>query len=171
MEQQQNSKLKIPFKEEFSIREFILRHIHVIPWAIITISITLMIAYTKIRYTNPIYQAFGKVIMKSDGNPRNSAKGKFADLYMMQTDNSDLDDEMELIKSSSMARLVVQSLGLQQQYYIKGSFRTTPVHTNMTPVECKILSITDSTARISLEILVLNSSSFNVCVPLVSNVR
>ena len=162
MEQQQNSKLKIPFKEEFSIREFILRYIHVIPWAIITISITLMIAYTKIRYTNPIYQAFGKVIMKSDGNPRNSAKGKFADLYMMQTDNSDLDDEMELIKSSSMARLVVQSLGLQQQYYIKGSFRTTPVHTNMTPVECKILSITDSTARISLEILVLNSSSFNV---------
>ncbi len=162
MEQQQNSKLKISFKEEFSIREFILRYIHVIPWAIITISITLMIAYTKIRYTNPVYQAFGKVIMKSDGNPRNSAKGKFADLYMMQTDNSDLDDEMELIKSSSMARLVVQSLGLQQQYYIKGSFRTTPVHTNMTPVECKIISITDSTARIHLEILVLNNSSFKV---------
>jgi len=162
MEQQQNSKLKIPFKEEFSIREFILRYIHVIPWAIITISITLMIAYTKIRYTNPVYQAFGKVIMKSDGNSRASSKSKFADLYMMQTDNSDLDDEMELIKSSSMARLVVQSIGIQQQYYIKGSFRTTPVHTSMTPVECKILSLTDSTVNISLEILVLNNSSFTI---------
>ena len=86
MEQQQNTKLKIPFKEEFSIREFILRYIHVIPWAIITISIALMIAYTKIRYTNPIYQAFGKVIMKSDGNPRNSANFPFEEEPRLPSD-------------------------------------------------------------------------------------
>ena len=162
MEQEQNTRLKSPLKEEFSLREFILRHIHVLPWAIITISIALLIGYTKIRYTNPVYQAFGKVIMKTDGNRGSSAKGKFADLYMMQSDDNNLDDEIELIKSSSFARLVVESLSLQLQYFYKGSFRTTPIHTSITPVECKILSLADSNAHITLEIIILNGTSFNI---------
>jgi hypothetical protein len=63
-------------KQEFSPREFLLRYMHLIPWAIVTTAIALGIAYSKIRYTNPTYYASGKLIVKSEANASNSAKGK-----------------------------------------------------------------------------------------------
>jgi hypothetical protein len=130
-------------KQEFSPREFLLRYIHLIPWAIVTTAIALGIAYTKIRYTNPTYYASGKLIAKSEGGS-GSSRGKFSDLYMMQNDGNDFDDQVELIKSSSLASLVVEAKGLQMQYFYKGSIRTTSVHAPSSIVECKIISLVDS---------------------------
>ena len=82
MQPDNNISLKAKIKQEFSLREFIMKYFHVIPWALVTISISLAVVYIKIRYTNPIYQASGKIIVKSENN-NGSSKGKFSELYMM----------------------------------------------------------------------------------------
>jgi capsular exopolysaccharide synthesis family protein len=149
-------------KQEFSPREFLLRYMHLIPWAIVTTAIALGIAYSKIRYTNPTYYASGKLIVKSEANASNSAKGKFSDLYMMQNAGNDFDDQVELVKSSSLASLVVQAKNLQMQYFYKGSIRTTSVHAPSSIVECKIVSLVDSGAGFSHQIEVVDNDNFKV---------
>ena len=161
MEQNQNSFTPQIAKQEFSPREFLLRYIHLIPWAIVTTLIAIGVAYTKIRYTNPTYYASGKLIAKSEGG-MGSSKGKFSDLYMMQNDGNDFDDQVELIKSSSLASLVVQAKGLQMQYFYKGSIRTTSVHAPSAIVECKIVSLKDSSVGFSHQIEVVDNNNFKV---------
>lgn len=149
-------------KQEFSPREFLLRYIHLVPWAIVTTAVALFIAYTKIRYTNPIYSASGKLIVKSEGGSNNMSKGKFSDLYMMQSVGNDFDDQVELVKSSSLASLVVQAKGLQMQYFYKGSIRTTAVHAPACIVECKIVSLTDSLSGFTHQIEVIDDDQFRL---------
>lgn len=161
MEQNQTSFTPQMAKQEFSPREFLLRYIHLLPWAIVTTAIALGIAYTKIRYTNPTYYASGKLIAKSEGGS-NSSKGKFSDLYMMQNDGNDFEDQVELIKSSSLASLVVQSKGLQMQYFYKGSIRTTAVHAPYSIVACKIVSLKDSGVGFSHQIEVVDNNNFKI---------
>lgn len=161
MEQNQTSFTPQMAKQEFSPREFLLRYIHLIPWAIVTTAIALGIAYTKIRYTNPTYFASGKLIAKSEGGS-GSSRGKFSDLYMMQNDGNDFDDQVELIKSSSLASLVVQAKGLQMQYFYKGSIRTTAVHAPTAIVECKIVSLRDSAAGFSHQLEVVDNNNFKI---------
>ena len=148
-------------KQEFSPREFLLRYIHLVPWAILTTSIALGIAYTKIRYTNPSFYASGKLIVKSDDGGSMS-KGKFSDLYMMQSGRNDFDDQAEMVKSSSLASLVVQAKGLQMQYFYKGSIRTTAVHAPSCIVECSILSLADSNSVFSQQIEVVDDNHFKL---------
>ena len=161
MEQNQTSFTSQMAKQEFSPREFLLRYIHLVPWAIVTTALALGVAYTKIRYTNPAYYASGKLIAKSEGG-NTSSKGKFSDLYMMQNDGNDFDDQVELIKSSSLASMVVQSKGLQLQYFYKGSIRTTAVHAPSSIVEWKIVSLKDSGVGFSHQIEVVDNNNFKV---------
>jgi capsular exopolysaccharide synthesis family protein len=161
MQADNNISLKAKIKQEFSLREFIMKYFHVIPWALVTISISLAVVYIKIRYTNPIYQASGKIIVKSENNNA-SSKGKFSELYMMQSGNTDFEDQIELIRSSSLARLVVETVGLQMQYFYIGSFRTTAIHSPRSPIECTILSHPDSTAAFSLQLRIVDDNTFTL---------
>jgi tyrosine-protein kinase Etk/Wzc len=159
--QTENYTNKLAIKQVFSPREFIMKFFHVVPWAIVTISISLGLTYLKIRYTNPIFQASGKVIVKSE-NTGGSSKGKFSELYMMQSGNNDFEDQIELIRSSSLARLVVETVGLQMQYFYIGSFRTTAIHKPASPIECIILKHPDSLSSLSLKLRIIDNNSFTI---------
>jgi hypothetical protein len=158
MQSEINSNFKVPIKQDFSLREFIMKYFHVVPWAIVTISISIGIAYLKIRYTNPIFQASGKIIVKSKNNG-GSSQGRFSELYMMQSGNNDFEDQIELLRSSSLARLVVEREALQMQYFYIGSFRTTAIHKPTSPIECIILKHPDSLSSFSLEVNIEDNNS------------
>jgi capsular exopolysaccharide synthesis family protein len=81
---------------------------------------------------------------------------------MMQSGNTDFEDQIELIRSSSLARLVVETVGLQMQYFYIGSVRTTAIHAPRSPIECKILSHPDSTSAFRLQIKVVDNNSFTL---------
>lgn len=161
MQTENNLKFKVPKKQVFSPREFIMKYFHVVPWAIVTISISIGLAYLKIRYTNPIFQASGKIIVKSENNGR-SSQGKFSELYMMQSGNNDFEDQIELIRSSSLARLVVETVGLQMQYFYIGNFRTTAIHKPNSPIECIILKHPDSLSSFSFQLRIIDNNSFTI---------
>ena len=161
MQSESNRNFKVPIKQEFSLREFIMKYFHVVPWAIVTISISIGIAYLKIRYTNPIFQASGKIIVKSKNNGGTS-QGKFSELYTMQSGNNDFEDQIELLRSSSLARLVVETEGLHMQYFYIGRFRTTAIHKPASPIDCIILKHPDSLSSFSLQVRVEDDNSFKI---------
>lgn len=161
MQSENNINFRVPIKQDFSLREFIMKYFHVVPWAIVTISISIGLTYLKIRYTNPIFQASGKIIVKSE-NTGGSSKGKFSELYMMQSGNNDFEDQIELIRSSSLARLVVETVGLQMQYFYIGRFRTTAIHKPASPIECIILKHPDSLSSFSFQLRVIDNNSFTI---------
>ena len=154
-------------KGDFSTREFLLKYIYLIPWGIVTVSIAMGVAYTRLRYINPIYSASGKVLIKQDrpsGLNSGSVGGNqlIGDVVATSVNSRSMDDQMELIKSTAMARMVVKNASLQQSYYYKGSVRNTLVHHSRSPVQLTILNLTDSANGISLLVKMVGKETFSV---------
>ena len=105
-------------KSDFSSREFLLKYIYLIPWSVVSVSIALGVAYTRLRYINPIYSASGKVLIKQDrpsGLNTGSGTGSnqlIGDVVATSVNSRSMDDQMELVKSTAMARMVVRNAAL-----------------------------------------------------------
>lgn len=147
-------------KVTISPKDIIFRYIKYLPWVVISMSIALSLAYVKLRYSTPIYNVAGKLLVSS--NTMNGGGGdKFDDIFMMQRTDK-LGDEMEIIKSRNMAARVVRSLGMQKQMYNKGKIRSTVLHSSDEPFSFEIQSIADSAAGFSFLITLVNDGQFKL---------
>jgi len=113
---------------EFTVREFIQKYLYLFPWLLVSAGIALSIAYTRLRYINPVYSASGKVLIKTDKPGGSIAGDKLGDVITTSVNTKLMDDQIELIKSTALARLVARNAELQQSYYYKGSVRNRLIH-------------------------------------------
>jgi tyrosine-protein kinase Etk/Wzc len=145
-------------KPTISPRELIFKYIRYVPWLAISVAIMLVLAYIKLRYSTPIYSVTGRLLVTS---PTPGGGGeKFDDIFMMQRGDK-IYDEIEIIKSRSMAARVIRSLGIQKQVYSKGKIRTSIIYPKDVPFDFDILS-TDSTQGFSMLITILGEGEFSV---------
>jgi tyrosine-protein kinase Etk/Wzc len=143
-----------------SPRELVLKYLRYLPWLIASVFIMLLLAYLKLRYEIPIYKANAKLLVKKNSNPYSKGNDKFDDIFMMQGSTNSLNDEMEIIRSRSMAARVVKSLGLQKRYSNKGNVRSSIVHEQDMPFITDILSIKDSAIGFSVTIKIIDEKRF-----------
>ena len=90
-------------------------------WFILSVIICIGIAYVKLRYTTPIYQTYAKLLIKDEDNANgyNSNIKNAANLGIISNSNG-IDNEMEILKSHSIAVSVVKDLKLYTTYKSKG---------------------------------------------------
>jgi tyrosine-protein kinase Etk/Wzc len=145
-------------KLTISPREIIFRYIRYLPWVIISVSLALVGAYIKLRYSTPIYSVASKLLVTSQ-TPY-GGRDKFDDIFSMQSSNNKLNDEIEIIKSRNMATRVIRSLGLQKQVYSKGKILSSIVHSADVPFNFDILSMTDSSYGFSVQVTFSGEDQF-----------
>ena len=146
-------------KATISPREIIFKYIRYIPWLAISVAIMLVLAYIKLRYTTPIYSVSGRLLVT---NQTTGGGGeKFDDIFMMQRSDK-IFDEIEIIKSRSMAARVLRNRGLQKQVYSKGKIRTSIIYPGDVPFDFEILSLADSANGFSLSLNMLNNGEFTI---------
>ncbi|MFM1794717.1 MAG: hypothetical protein RL642_1102 [Bacteroidota bacterium] len=147
---------------EFSIREFLQKYFYLFPWLLVSAGIALSIAYTRLRYINPIYSASGKVLIKTDRPGGSVAGDKLGDVITTSVNTKLMDDQIELIRSTALARLVARTADLQQSYYYKGNLRNRLIHNPASPIKLEILSLRDSSVGFSMEVQVVDDRSFTI---------
>ena len=105
-------------------------------WFVVSIIIFLGAAMIYIRYTSPVYQVKAKILIKDDDNNSRSSSAK----QIMNTttlgimNNSDgFDNELEILKSISLAEGAVRDLKLYVNYYNEGRVVDVPIY-DQTPV-------------------------------------
>ncbi len=154
-----------PIAPQFSLRQFLLKYLFLVPWLLVTVALSVAYTYTKLRYISPVYVANGKVLIKIDkqaGSAAVAGGDKLGDIVATQVNSRTMDDQIELIRSTALARLVVKETGLQQSYYYKGDVRNTLIHNPSSPIRLQILSIADSAHGFSMEITLFDDRTFMV---------
>lgn len=147
-------------KISLSPREILFRYIRYIPWMIISVAAMLILAYVKLRYSPVIYNVSGKLLVTNQ-SPYSSNREKFDDIFQMQGNSIRINDEIEIIKSTSIASRVIKSLGLQLEVYNRGKIRSSIVHLKEVPFDFKIHKMVDSNASFSV-LLKLNDDHFTI---------
>ena len=107
--------------ESINLREQLENYLFHWKWFVLGVAVALLGAYFYLRYT-PNQYTVSTTILVDDKNSGglSSELSAFADLGLMGGSKASLDNEMELLKSKSLAERVVKSLGTNVKFYKKG---------------------------------------------------
>ena len=149
VQQEQEEKSSFDFKTLYTV--FLLNW----KWFVLSIIICVAAAAIYLRYTTPKYQAYAKfLIMDNENNHRSSRNSIMATANLGTLTNSmGIDNEIEILKSRSIAQQVVRELKLYVSYMNVGKVKDTPMYkTQPINVDLDPGSLEKLKAPISLEI-------------------
>ena len=109
---------------QFLIKSFLLNW----QWIALSVFICLCIGVVYLRYTLPIYQITAKILVKEDDtNMRAANKIQAAANLGFVTNSDGFDNELEVLKSVSIAEGAVRDLKLYVNYMSEGRIKDRPM--------------------------------------------
>lgn len=94
-------------------------------WFVLSVILCLGIAFCYLRYTTPIYQASAKMLIKDEDQTNKRASQMFANLNNigMMTNSTGIDNEMEILKSTTISEQAIKDQKMYVLYYEKGTIK------------------------------------------------
>ncbi len=142
-----------------SLRDLFFKYVRFLPLFVVSVVISLSVAYIYLRYADPIYSSTGAIIIK-DENAMGGRGDKFDELFASNA-ASNISTEMEILKSVPLMQRVVEQYDLSWSYYVLGNVRTINVY-KKAPFRIVAKRIVDSSAAIVLNIQVLSNDRLQV---------
>lgn len=104
-------------------------------WFILSILICVGLGFLYLRYTTPVYNTIAKLLIKDDDSNRRAGRGGLQALESMSnlgiiSNNYGIENEQEIITSTTVAEQTVRDLKLYVNYYIKGHVKNKLVYKN-----------------------------------------
>lgn len=138
-------------EDQVNFQEILFRYLIHWPWFIIAIIICVAAAWGYLRLTTPVYNISATVLIKDEkkgGGASISSEFENMGLNGFVSSSKNLENEIEVLRSKSLAREVVNRLGLFVTYIdedgvlSKELYRTSPVQVSLTPQEAEKLQQT-----------------------------
>jgi tyrosine-protein kinase Etk/Wzc len=145
-----------------SFKEMLFKYVRFLPLIIISVAFALLGAYLYLRYTTLTFQSTGALVVKEDNGAAGSGGSgdRFQQMFVM--DNSiNIKNEIEIIRSRQLLKRVVEDLGLNYTYYVKGKIKESNIYT-ASPIRLETFEIADSTQRFSLAVEVVDEKRFRL---------
>ena len=137
---------------KLSGKEIVYKYIVFLPLFIVSISISMTVAYINIRYKVPIYSSSISLLIKDDKSSRGGGEDLILENLTTYKKKTNLSNEIELIKSSTMIGRVVRVLNLNWSYYDEGNIKRVELYGNTT-IHANWVELKDSSISATLIIV------------------
>jgi len=141
-----------------SFRDLFYKYVRFLPLFVLSVAFALLGAYMYLRYTIPIYNVGGSLVIKSD--QANNSGDKLEDLFG-NNKSLNIQSEIEILKSRPLMQRVVDSLNLQFSYFVKGKIKKVNIY-RQGPFIVNALRINDSSRSFSIKIRFSNNRNFRI---------
>ncbi len=161
-----NEKLREADDKEIDIQELLFKYLIHWPWFVGTVIVCLIAAYVYLYIATPVYNISATVLIKDDkkgGNSNNVAGLDELGLSGLITSSQSIDNEIEVLRSKTLVKEVVNYLNLYVTYQdddqipSKELYKTSPVQVSMIPQEAENLK-----KNIVIEMVVQPQGSLDV---------
>ena len=149
MEENKNNVTPHQPEEELNIQELLFRYLIHWPWFVASVLFCVVCAFAYLKVATPIYNVSATVLIKDEdkgGGATMASELEKMGLGGMMNTKSNVDNEVEVLKSKSLALEVVEQLNLYVSYRNEDSwiskemYRTSPILVSLTPQEASQLS-------------------------------
>ena len=148
-EENVNDRLREGDEEGIDIRELIFKYIIHWHWFVGALIVCLLGAWAYLRVATPIYNISATVLIKDD--KKGGGAGQIAGLENLGLDglissSQNIDNEMEVLRSKTIAKEVVELLSLyvtytdEDEFPAKGLYKQSPIQVSLTPQEAEKLT-------------------------------
>lgn len=138
-----------PDENQFNIQEIIFRYLIHWPWFVASVILCVILAWAYLYIATPVYNISATVLIKDE--EKGGGAGMSSELERMGLDgfmssSKNVDNEIEVLRSKSLAREVVNQMNLYVTYRDEDGFpakelyRSSPVLVSLTPQEAEKLS-------------------------------
>jgi tyrosine-protein kinase Etk/Wzc len=124
-----------------SVKDLFYKYIRFLPLFIISVALSLMVAFLYLRYATLVYQSTGTMVIQDDDNSP-GGNDKFDNIFSSGSRKNIL-NEIEYIKSVKLMGRVVKSLDLNFGYTAIGKIKEMNAYTSC-PFEAEAFEIRDS---------------------------
>jgi len=144
MIEEKNKKRVEQSEEQVNIQELLFRYLIHWPWFVASVIICLAVAWGYLRLTTPVYNISATVLIKDEkkgGGANMSSELERMGLDGFVSSSNNVDNEIEVLRSKSLAGEVVNRLGLfvtymdEDEFPVRELYRTSPVLVSLTPQE------------------------------------
>ena len=135
--------------EKIDIEEVLFKYIIHWPWFVGAVLVCLIGAWIYLRMATPVYNISATVLIKDDkkgGNTGGMAGLEELGLSGLISSSQNIDNELEVLRSKTLVKEVVNQLNLyvsyadQDEFPSKNMYKTSPVIVSLTPQEAEKLS-------------------------------
>ncbi len=144
MVEERKEKTGVQSEEQINIQEILFRYLIHWPWFVVSVIVCVVLAWGYLRLTTPIYNVSATVLIKDEkkgGGANMSSELEKMGMNGFVSSSSNIENEIEVLTSRTLAREVVSSLGLfvtymdEDRFPKKELYRTSPVLVSLTPQE------------------------------------
>src|SRR6188472_2032027 len=140
-----------------SIKDLFFKYVRFLPVFLVSVALCLLGAYLYLRYTTPIYRVTGTLTFKQQEQSRG---GKFDDIFNAKN-VSDVQSEIEILKSQALMERVVDSVQLQTTYFAVGKIKTLNIYASC-PFRLNIIKLTDSFSSFKMNFTFPGENEFRI---------
>lgn len=135
--------------EKIDIQEVLFKYIIHWPWFVGAVLVCLIGAWIYLRMATPVYNISATVLIKDDkkgGNTGGMAGLEELGLSGLISSSQNMDNELEVLRSKTLVKEVVNQLNLyvsytdEDEFPSKNMYKTSPVIVSLTPQEAEKLS-------------------------------
>ena len=143
---QPNSKMQQQNEETLVLRNELEKYVYHWKWFVLSVFSALIVAFFYLRYATPKYEVKTTLLIKQDDNMMGSELAAFQDMGLFGGGNSNIQNEIQLLKSRTLARSVAKDLDLTTRYFRQGIIKESEVYAEQIPIRLQEV-IANSSAK------------------------
>ena len=135
-------------EENIDVKELLFKYLIHWPWFVGAVVACLIAAWVYLYTSTPVYNISATVLIKDD--KKGGSAGMLSGLESLGLDgmissSQNIDNEIEVLRSKTIAKEVVEDLGLyisyvdEDEFPSKNMYKTSPVQVSLTPQEADLL--------------------------------
>lgn len=135
-------------EENIDVKELLFKYLIHWPWFVGAVVACLIAAWVYLYVSTPVYNIFATVLIKDD--KKGGSAGMLSGLESLGLDgmissSQNIDNEIEVLRSKTIVKEVVEDLGLyisytdEDEFPSRNMYKTSPVQVSLTPQEADLL--------------------------------
>ena len=143
---QPNNKMQQQIEETLSLRDELEKYLYHWKWFVLSAFSALIVAFFYLRYATPKYEVKTSLLIKQDDNMMSSELAAFQDLGLFGDSYNNIQNEIQLLKSRTLASSVAKDLNLTTRYFRQGRLKESEVYAEKIPIHLQE-GLTNSLAK------------------------
>ena len=135
-------------EENIDVKELLFKYLIHWPWFVGAVVACLIAAWVYLHVSTPVYNISATVLIKDD--KKGGSAGMLSGLESLGLDgmissSQNIDNEIEVLRSKTIVKEVVEDLGLyisytdEDEFHSRNMYKTSPVQVSLTPQEADLL--------------------------------
>jgi capsular polysaccharide biosynthesis protein len=141
-----------------SLKDLFFKYIRFLPLFIISVALSLLVAYLYLRYATLVYQSTATMVIQNESG--NSASNDKLDQIFASDNKKNILNEIEYIKSKKLMTRVVNALSLNFSYEAIGNIKELNIYKS-NPFIIEAFEISDS-AGFEMKVAFENGNNFRI---------